>query len=556
VNGIQGRGSDSDAEMLANGFDVRVDLMPNEKTQAKSLHQVTRKQEANPSWFGSWPDAVIAFMLPLLTALSGIRLLRCLFGSGLTGRMAPAEQLACGLGLGMMAVAALTLGVKLCGFHGRGWVLALVATGALAELWLEDWEIWGYKIAGGFRKMVSNPVTVIFHVVAGVVFLILFRLAALQGAVEYDAVAAWLLKAKIFFLCTGNEIVQWFSNPRLAYAHLDYPTLVPALHAATYDSIGHVDEFVTKFWPVWMLLFLLAALASLNRSGKTWFHAPHFFLLGVLLLPFTQTYVQMEGATLPMIFFTVMGFVQCALGLIDNDRVRLGLGMTLLFGAAMAKFEGAIFLALTAGWMLLPPSLRPPLKPTPRLWRMLAFCFLSALPFVCLRMQIPVLNYESGWAGYAMAHPGITCSCIPKIFFVILARLFLNPDFANWSAADGQIHWIGRWEGLPSLYNHLTLGLPWVCLLLTIMLWFATPNRRPIIIWTLGVFISSMIAFSLVFASFVSISDLNAVLNEIGDLSTGRYLFPLLLAWATVMLIIYILDQNHPVDKTHTSNSG
>ena len=65
-----------------------------------------------------------------------------------------------------------------------------------------------------------------------------------------------------------------------------------------------------------------------------------------------------------------------------------------------------------------------------------------------------------------------------------------------------------------------------------------------------------MIAFSLVFASFVSISDLNAVLNEIGDLSTGRYLFPLLLAWATVMLIIYILDQNHPVDKTHTSNSG
>jgi hypothetical protein len=214
--------------------------------------------------------------------------------------MAPAEQLACGLGLGMMAVAALTLGVKLCGFHGRGWVLALVATGALAELWLEDWEIWGYKIAGGFRKMVSNPVTVIFHVVAGVVFLILFRLAALQGAVEYDAVAAWLLKAKIFFLCTGNEIVQWFSNPRLAYAHLDYPTLVPALHAATYDSIGHVDEFVTKFWPVWMLLFLLAALASLNRSGKTWFHAPHFFLLGVLLLPFTQTYVQMEGATLPM----------------------------------------------------------------------------------------------------------------------------------------------------------------------------------------------------------------------------------------------------------------
>jgi hypothetical protein len=70
-----------------------------------------------------------------------------------------------------------------------------------------------------------------------------------MGIVEFDAVADWLFKAKIFFLCTGHEIVGWFSNPRLAYAHMDYPTLVPLLHAATYDSIGHVDEFVTKFWP-------------------------------------------------------------------------------------------------------------------------------------------------------------------------------------------------------------------------------------------------------------------------------------------------------------------
>ena len=88
------------------------------------------------------------------------------------------------------------------------------------------------------------------------VFLILFRLAGLQGLVEFDAVMAWSLKAKILHLYSGTEMVQWFSNPRLAHAHLDYPTLVPSLHSATYDSIGHVDEFVTKFWPTWMLLFL------------------------------------------------------------------------------------------------------------------------------------------------------------------------------------------------------------------------------------------------------------------------------------------------------------
>ncbi len=100
-----------------------------------------------------------------------------------------------------------------------------------------------------------------------VVFLILFRLAACMGLVEFDAVADWAFKAKIFFLCTGHEIVGWFSNPRLAYAHMDYPTLVPSLHAATYDSIGHVDEFVTKFWPTWMLLFLLAG-AGVVEPGQ------------------------------------------------------------------------------------------------------------------------------------------------------------------------------------------------------------------------------------------------------------------------------------------------
>ena len=86
---------------------------------------------------------------------------------------------------------------------------------------------------------------------------------------------------------------------------------------------GHVDEFVTKFWPAWMLLLLLAALASLNRGGRGRFYAPHFALLGLLLLPSVLRYVQMEGGTMPMIFFTVLGFVQCGLWLAEKDRAGL-----------------------------------------------------------------------------------------------------------------------------------------------------------------------------------------------------------------------------------------
>ena len=200
-------------------------------------------------------------------------LFRFLFPS-LGVQMPLLEQLACSLGLGMMAVAALTLGVKLCGFHGRGLILMATAVGAIAEIW-RDRKVLLTRIADSYWKLVRSPITAIFVIIGLLVFLILFRIAGLQGLVDGDAMR-WMLKAKIIHLYTGSELVQWFSNPRLAYAHLDYPTLVPSLHAATYDSLGHVDEFVTKFWPTWMLFFLLAALASLNRAGNNWRHVASF----------------------------------------------------------------------------------------------------------------------------------------------------------------------------------------------------------------------------------------------------------------------------------------
>ncbi len=436
-DGFLGKTAGSDQEILSNGFDVRIDVAPDcSHVGYKVLRDLPLRKPVNPDWFGSNSDTAIAFLLPLLTALAGMGLFRFLFPA-LGGRMPLLEQLACALGLGMMAVAALALGVKLCGFSGQRLILAVTALGGIVEAW-HNRKPYLTGISGGCQKLIRSPVALAILAVGLFVFLILFRLAGLQGLVEFDAIAAWSLKAKIMHLYNGTELVQWFSNPRLAHAHLDYPTLVPSLHSATYDSIGHVDEFVTKFWPAWMLLFLLLALASLSRGGKSRFHAPHFALLGLLLLPVTQIHVQWEGGTLPMVFFTVMGFAQCALWLVGKDRARLGLGLTLLFGAAMAKFEGFIFLALVGSWMLLLPSARPSLKPPPRLWPVLAFWFLAALPFVCLRIQIPSLQFESGWAGYALHHPGSTLANYPWIFMVLFARLFVSSDFASWSGEGGQ----------------------------------------------------------------------------------------------------------------------
>ena len=552
-DGFLGKTSESDQEILTNGFDVRMDIT-SDVVYTRALRNFSIRDQVNPYWFDSGFDLVIAFLLPWLTALAGMWLFRFLF-PGLGVQIPLLEQLACGLGLGMMAVAALTLGVKLCGFHGHGLILSVTALGSVAEIWRHHKTLVA-KLAEVCRKTVGSPIILAILVLGSVVFLALFRLAGLQGLVEIDAVMAWSLKAKIMHLYTGKELVQWFSNPRLAHANFDYPTLVPSLHAATYDSLGHVDEFVTKFWPTWMLLLLLVALASLSRAGKSRFPAPLFALLGVLLLPAVQLFVQWEGGTLPMVFFTVMGFVQCALWLAGKDPARLGLGLVLLFGAAMAKFEGFIFLALAGSWMLLLPSARPLLKPSLHFWRVLGFCLLAALPFVCLRIQIPVLHYESGWAGYALHNPGITLSNWPGTFMIMLAHLFVNPDFANWGAEGGRLRWIGKWDGFSSLYNHTTLGLAWVCVLLTVALWLAVPARRQIAIWILAMFLGAVAALSGVFASFVSIKGLSEATNiYTHDLNGGRYLLPVLLAWFATTLTMFYSDQT-PMESTSKPNAA
>jgi len=63
---------------------------------------------------------------------------------------------------------------------------------------------------------------------------LLFRLASLQGLQEFDAVSSWMMKAKVMHLCTSDELLNWFSASSFSNANVEWPTLVSALHAATW----------------------------------------------------------------------------------------------------------------------------------------------------------------------------------------------------------------------------------------------------------------------------------------------------------------------------------
>jgi hypothetical protein len=535
TKGIDEQPNESDADLLAHGFDFRIDLDSNAVIHTESLRPLKMSKPANPEWFGSKTDTFIAFVLPLLTAISGRGLLRILFVN-LPRRLSATEELACGFGIGAMAVAALTLGMKLCGIHGHHLILFVTGTAAVFEL-RRDRKAISEKFTAEFRHMAESKRLWIFFLIGLAVFLILFRLACLQGIIEFDAVAAWLLKAKILHLYAGSDVLARFSDPRLAYAHLDYPTLVPSLHAATFDSIGHANEFITKFWPAWMLLFLIGAVASSNKQNENSFPILPCLLVGLLLLPVTLIYGQMEGGTIPMTFFTALGILQCVRAQMEDDAERFSLGLTLLFGAAMSKFEGAIILATVIPCSLLVRSIRPP--QWRQWWRPIAFCVVAALPFAWLRIHIPVLHWESGWAHLGLGNIHVVFSSLPKIFAVVVARLFLSKNFASWTVENGHIYWIGKWEGVSSLYHHATIGLAWFCLLLTIGAWFARPERRRTILWIASVPTGFVLALSAVFACLVNAAGLSTgISGYTGDLAAGRYLVPILISWAIAIMVV------------------
>ena len=125
---------------------------------------------------------------------------------------------------------------------------------------------------------------------------------------------------------------------------------------------------------------------------------------------------------------------------------------------------------------------------------------------------------------------------------ILLARLFVSSDFANWSDEGGQLHWVGRWDGFSSLYNPSTLGLAWLCLLLTVALWFAIPTRRRVIVWILAMLIGALAAFSVVFASLFNVTNLVLVIGYTKDHIAGRYLLPVLLAWFATTLTMFFAD--------------
>jgi len=536
MDGFTGRNPASTEELKQAGYDFAVRIEPDRNLSIQQLASLTLvPPETNPKPIpdGDW---LLAFLLPLAVAITGSRVVRWLYRD-LQGVLSTGELLAGGLAVGAFFLTQLTLGLRLAGARWEWALTAVIMVWAVGEM-----ALWLRRRRGSRPQLKAQHLWWLLLVPAGLILWGQFRLAGLVGIQEFDAVAFWAFKAKILHDWAGKEMWTWFKNPALAYAHLDYPLLVPLLHALTYGALGHVNEFVTKFWNQWMLLLLAWAVLGAGRfpGKRPWLAGS--VATAIILLPMTREWALTEGGTMPMLFYAVLSSLQLTIGMVEKQSGRLRLGLLLLLAIVMVKFEGVILLGLWGVMLLLDRDSRAALWPPRRIGLAGALGLAAWLPYAVFRLHGPVPHPQSGWVGLLLKHPGTVLHIWPMTWVSMLSKQFFNNEFVFWRALDNQhAVWQGHLTGWSSLVDQWTQGAGWVCLLLLVVAWCQGGRLQ-------GAALRLFLMF-LVFATMVSVvwstvqpSSMNYTLALDGSVSAigGRYLFPVLMAWFVTSVILLL----------------
>jgi len=476
-------------------------------------------------------NGALAFLLPPAVAMAGLRLDRIVLGAEAERRLPSGLRLALGLAVGMLVFSQALLLAAIAGVNASRWL----AWGAL--LW------GGVEIAlraPGWTRQLRLPKRHLSQLWWLLLWPALYaawvfaRLSTQEGTLEFDGHAFWVFKAKMLYLAQGAALADLLRQSSLAYAHLDYPMLVPGLYTLTYGLVGGVDEFVCKVWPFWMMVALCLGVLSL---GNVWTRPRPLPILTVLVLcfaPASLQFIRSEGGTMPMVFFVSVATLLLQRAMSAADGTALAAAVLALAGCAMTKLEGALYAAL---WLCVLVALawrRGWLRPWPRRWWLRRHLLLSAasvLPYIAYRLLRPMPHPESGWLQAGLAAPGDTLRRFPQVWFLNVAGRFFRPDFFHWQSADGDhLAWAGQWSGASSLVNDQLATLPWLLLILLGLALWRRRSRLAVECLAL-VTLAELSLLSLVIACLPRMQrHLPRVIEFSAALQVGRYSYPFLLA--------------------------
>ena len=178
----------------------------------------------------------------------------------------------------------------------------------------------------------------------GVVSLFALALFLVKPLAEYDGWAMWGMKSRALAALGGDPGV--FASPAYGRLHLEYPLLLPSLHALPLQLL---DGFASNAVVLSCLAIGFAGLAAVWGLLRDRVRAS-------LLLPFVAALATAPAffgqlatgyADVPVAMFAAVGAVAGARWLLDDARAWLALTTLFVVAACLAKNEGLLSGAAT-----------------------------------------------------------------------------------------------------------------------------------------------------------------------------------------------------------------
>jgi hypothetical protein len=490
----------------------------------------------------------IAFLLPPATALAGMRLNRLLLGRELDARFGFGLRFALGFAMGALAFSQLLLLGALAGANAA----TPLGRGVLVWGLVEAVLLYRRQPGAGWRVPLRTAHLWLLLLAPVAYWLwVIGRLSVLESTLEFDAIAFWVFKAKVLYLVQGAGLLEWIRRPDLAYAHWDYPLLVPGLYALGYGAVGAVDDFINKVWPFWMMVSLCAAVLSLAR---VWIRPRPLPLLTVIILcflPASLHFVRQEGGTLPMLFYASLAALLLTTALHRSDSIALAAAPIVLAGGGAAKLEGFLY---AAAWAAVLVAFRRRLRwaDLPLVRRGLLGSGLCLVPYALYRLAGPMPHPESNWWRTGIAAPTATLRRLPQLLLVDVVGRFFGTSFFRWQSPDGDhLEWVGHWQGVVSIVNPELSVLPWLLMaIVTLSLLSRREHRLPLGLLT-AVTLGVLAFLSLAIAC---LPETQASVWAVIDYWSGvvpRYSYPFFGAWFVGAMTLWLGRPNGTNHEAH-----
>jgi hypothetical protein len=365
------------------------------------------------------------------------------------------------------------------------------------------------------------------------------RLSTLEGTLEFDANAFWVFKAKILYLEQGDKLVHWMRDSSLAYAHWDYPMLVPDLYVLNYGAVGGVDEFVSKVWPFWMVLALSLGVLSLGKVWENPHPLPVLTIIVLCFLPASLQFIRKEGGTIPMVFYVSLSTLLIFKAITNTQEIYLAAGIFAIAGCAATKLEGVIYAMF---WLctLLPICWRRGWLRKPVLWKAVGLAGVCLVPYVWLRLDKPFLHPLSAWWRTAISAPVPVLTHFRQSWFLDVGGRFFNGQFFRWQTDNhNHLQWAGGWIGPNGFVNEQLAVLPWILVILLTLGWWK--GRGRLALGTVTVVMVGVLTFLVfVIACVPGTQDDLAYMIDYGTShAAGRYFYPFFAGWFLAASMIW-----------------